>query len=106
MCLFSWCLISCRPKTHIRDDGRVTKAVLTKAFGQRVREIRLSQGLSQEALAHLAGIHRTGITRIEAASRSSTLDTVEKLASALKVTPRELIPDLPAPRARRSSKKA
>ncbi len=106
MCLLSWCLISCRPKKHTRDDIRVAKAVLTKAFGQRVREIRLSQGLSQEALAHLAGIHRTGITRIESATRSSTLDTVEKLAAALKISPRELVPDLPAMRSSRTKKRA
>lgn len=62
-------------------------------FGKRVRELRLERGLTQEKLADLAGMHFTAIGHIERASRSSTLETVLKLAGALQVQPRELIPD-------------
>lgn len=72
-------------------------------FGQRVRELRLARGLTQEKLADRAGMHFTAIGHIERASRSSTLETILKLAKALQVQPRELIPDakLPAPKPRR-----
>lgn len=72
-------------------------------FGERVRELRLERGLTQEALAARAGMHFSAIGHIERASRSSTLETVLKLAQALEVQPRELIPDakLRAPRGRR-----
>lgn len=63
-------------------------------FGARVREERLAAGLSQEELAHVAGLHRTAISHIEQATRSSTLETLEKLARALKLEPAELVPPL------------
>ena len=63
-------------------------------FGLRVRELRVARGLTQEKLAALAGMHFTAIGHIERASRSSTLETVLKLAHALQVQPRELVPDI------------
>ena len=63
-------------------------------FGQRVRAARETMGISQEALAVRAGLHRTEITHIERATRSSTLNTIEKLATALEIHPRDLIPEL------------
>lgn len=63
-------------------------------FGQRVRAARETMGISQEALAVRAGLHRTAITHIERATRSSTLNTIEKLATALEIHPRDLIPEL------------
>lgn len=63
-------------------------------FGQRVRELRLERGLTQEKLAALAGMHFSAIGHIERASRSSTLDTVFKLARALEVQPKDLVPDI------------
>lgn len=63
-------------------------------FGERVRELRLGQGLSQEDLADRAGLHRTAVSFIERAQRSATLETVARLASALGVEPGELMPKL------------
>lgn len=63
-----------------------------KDFGERVREIRLQRGLSQEELAFEAGMHRTAISFIERAERSPTLETIEKLALALDMQPAELMP--------------
>ena len=54
-------------------------------FGQRVKEIRLQQRLSQEELAELAGVHRTYIGMIERAEKNITLTNIEKIAKALKV---------------------
>lgn len=63
-------------------------------FGNRVREVRAERDISQEELARRAGLHRTAISFIERAERSATLETVEKLARALRVEPADLMPPL------------
>jgi len=79
----------------------VVRSSFVSAFGEKVRAARLERGYSQEELAALAGLHRTAISLIEGAERSSTLTTVEKLARALEVQPAELMPPLALPRRRR-----
>lgn len=63
-----------------------------------MREIRLERGLSQEALADKAGLHRTAVSFVERALRSATLETVEKLAIALEVEASDLMPKIRAKR--------
>lgn len=60
----------------------MSKTTLEK-FGERVREERLKQGLSQEELASKAGVHRTYIGMIERAEKNITLENIEKIAKAL-----------------------
>lgn len=67
------------------------KSVILAKFGQRVREERFKQGLSQEQLAELAGVHRTYIGMIERAEKNITLENIEKVANALKLKPEELL---------------
>jgi DNA-binding XRE family transcriptional regulator len=62
----------------------------SKAFGQRVRELRAREGLSQDGLAHASGIHLTSIGRIERGGREPRLTTIQKLARGLGVEPGEL----------------
>jgi transcriptional regulator with XRE-family HTH domain len=50
-----------------------------------MRAIRVARGLSQEALAELANLHRTYVGSIERRERNVSLDNVEKLALALGV---------------------
>lgn len=64
-------------------------------FGERVRELRDARGLTQEALADAAGLHRTHISLIETGKRSVQLETIEQLAKALKVQPAEIMPTIP-----------
>lgn len=71
-----------------------------KEFGQNVRERRTALGLSQEDLAFAAGLHRTAVSHIEQATRSSTLETIEKLSRALQVQPAELMPSIASARRR------
>jgi transcriptional regulator with XRE-family HTH domain len=52
-------------------------------FGQRVREERLKQKLSQEELAARAGVHRTYIGMIERAEKNITLENIKKISTAL-----------------------
>jgi transcriptional regulator with XRE-family HTH domain len=65
-----------------------------RCFGDRLRRVRLNKGLSQEALADAAGLHRTHISLIERGRRSVRLETLERLARALGVQPAELLPPL------------
>lgn len=55
-------------------------------FGQRVRELRLQGGLSQEELADRCGLHRTYIGMIERAEKNITLLNMKKIADALGVS--------------------
>ncbi len=52
-------------------------------FGNRVREERLKRKISQEALAEIAGVHRTYIGMIERAEKNITLRNIEKISKAL-----------------------
>lgn len=55
-------------------------------FGNKVREERAKLGLSQEELAARAGVHRTYIGMIERAEKNITLENIEKIAKALKIS--------------------
>ena len=65
--------------------------MITKAFGRKVREARITQGLSQEGLAELSELHRTYIGSVERGERNITLLNAEKIADALGVTLAELV---------------
>ncbi|KPL68500.1 hypothetical protein SZ64_10535 [Erythrobacter sp. SG61-1L] len=64
---------------------------LREIFAQNLRRLRTERGLSQEALADLAGIDRTYVSSLERKRYSPSLDMVEKLAQVLKVDPHELL---------------
>jgi transcriptional regulator with XRE-family HTH domain len=68
----------------------MSKTILEK-FGQKVRDERIKQGLSQEELASKAGVHRTYIGMIERAEKNITLANIEKIASALGISISELM---------------
>lgn len=54
-------------------------------FASNVREQRLAQGLSQEDLADLCGLHRTYIGSVERGERNISIDNMERIALALEV---------------------
>jgi DNA-binding XRE family transcriptional regulator len=57
--------------------------------------LRRQAGLSQEALALEAGVHRTFVAHVERGARNLSIDSVEKLAIGLRVPPMVLLaPDL------------
>ena len=62
-----------------------------KAFGAQVRALRKPRGLSQEQLAHLAGLDRTYVGSVERGERNVSLDNIWNIALALGVHPSELI---------------
>ena len=59
---------------------------ILKLFGERVRDIRKIQGLSQEKLAEKADLHNTYIGGIERGERNLSLKNIEKIAIALKTS--------------------
>ena len=67
-----------------------SKKIILIKFGEKVREIRKSKGLSQEELAHKADLHRTYIGMIERAEKNITLLNIEKIANSLEVNIKEL----------------
>ena len=60
-------------------------------FGKRVRQLRHERGLSQEALADEAGLHRTYVSSLERGERNVSLENIVKLARALRVPLQELL---------------
>ena len=64
---------------------------LTRCFGENVLLARRRGDLSQEELGFLASLHRTEISQLERGVRLARIDTVVKLAGALKVAPGDLL---------------
>ena len=59
---------------------------LAKAVGQRIRNYRTELELSQEKLAELSGCHPTYIGQLERGEKNATLESIEKISSALGVS--------------------
>ena len=59
---------------------------IKKLFGDRVRELRKSKGLSQEELAFRASVHRTYLGGIERGERNPSLKNIKTIADALGVS--------------------
>lgn len=60
-------------------------------IGKNVRGFRNNMGISQEKFAEYADVHRTFIGTIERAEQSISVNTIGKLAKALKVEPYVLL---------------
>ena len=60
---------------------------LIHIFATNVHKYRTEKGLSQEALADLAGLHRTYISAIERERRNISINNIENIAAALDVEP-------------------
>jgi DNA-binding XRE family transcriptional regulator len=69
--------------------GRRTKT--THEVGATIRRLRETKGMTQEELADAVGMMRNNISRIEATKHRPTLETLERIAKALKVPVADLI---------------
>lgn len=75
------------------EQQRAQRQVL-HAIGERVRQHRLSMGLSQEGFADRAALHRTYISGIERGERNVSVLNLVKVADALDVDPGALLQGL------------
>jgi transcriptional regulator with XRE-family HTH domain len=66
------------------------KSDIRERFGFAVKSRREELNLTQEDLAHKAGIHRTYLSDIERGSRNVALINIDRLAEALSLSLSEL----------------
>jgi len=59
-------------------------------LGTAIRKRRNELGISQEELAGRAGLHRTYISDIERGARNVSIENIERLSKALKISISEM----------------
>ncbi|OHV86686.1 helix-turn-helix domain-containing protein [Mesorhizobium sp. ORS 3428] len=64
---------------------------IREVFARNLRRFRQRKKLSQEALAHDAGVDRTYVSALERCVYAASIDTVAKLAKVLEVEPADLL---------------
>jgi CheY-like chemotaxis protein/DNA-binding XRE family transcriptional regulator len=70
----------------------VEKVDAKKTFGSTVKSWRKRLGISQEVLAERADLHRTYVSDVERGARNLSLESITRMAEALRVTVAELFP--------------
>lgn len=76
--------------------SRSSVKTIQQRFGEVLRRRREAVGLSQEALAAEARLHRNYVGRLERAQMVPSLLVVEQIAEALGITMTKLISDVEA----------
>lgn len=71
--------------------GNRAKIERSMVGGRQIRKLRKTKGMTQAQLAHAAGILRPNLSRIEAGKHRPTLETLEKIAAALKLPVVDLV---------------
>lgn len=69
----------------------VKVTAVSKKIGKTIKSIRERKNITQEDLALDAGLNRAYIGYIERGERNPSTDTVVKIATALKVSPKDLL---------------
>lgn len=64
---------------------------IREIFAQNLRDARQAAGLSQEEVAHRAGLDRTYISALERRVYNPTIDVVARLAAVLDVSAASLL---------------
>lgn len=68
--------------------------MITKKFGQRIRELRNSKGVSQEKFALSIDMDRTYYASVESGKRNISLNNIDKIAKGLDLSLEELFKGL------------
>ncbi|AIQ33021.1 transcriptional regulator [Paenibacillus sp. FSL P4-0081] len=63
---------------------------LRNTVGARIRAIRKAKGLTQQQLAELSNLDDAYMGAVESGERNFSIDTLEKIVTALKIQPAEL----------------
>lgn len=69
-----------------------SKKQVTEAVGNTIKEAREKAGISQEQLSAEAGLYRTYVGHIEVGRYTPSIFTLYKIAKALKIQAKDLIP--------------
>lgn len=64
--------------------------MITERFGQRIKEIRNNQGISQEKFALLIDMDRTYYASVESGKRNVSINNIEKIARGFNMSLEEL----------------
>lgn len=80
-----------------RRNTRIAHAEIVRLFGQRLRELRHSRGMTQAELARRSQVNVVYIGRLEAGRAAPGIDLVEKLAGALGANMSDLLSAAVAP---------
>ena len=65
-----------------------------KILGETIRSTRRKAGFSQESLAEKADLHHNYVGEIERGEKTASVETLVKIAGALKVRVRDLVENL------------
>lgn len=71
---------------------KIARPEVVKQFGERLREVRRSLGITQRELAEKAHLSEGYVARLEAGDTSPGLDLMSRLAAALNVLLTDLLP--------------
>ena len=71
--------------------GRKCVKRVTMQLGQTIRALRQEQGLTQDEVARRARLSRWHLTRIEGGTYSPRIDTLRRIAKALKTDASSLL---------------
>ncbi len=66
-------------------------ATLRAKLGNAVRQLRKRAGFSQEAFADAVGVHRTYMGAVERGEVNISIDNIERIAKALKISAGDLL---------------
>jgi transcriptional regulator with XRE-family HTH domain len=69
---------------------KLKKEDVSKKVGKKIRELRLSKGLSMEKVAFDAGMEYTQLSRIELGKINTSIYHVYKISNSLSVTVPEI----------------
>ena len=64
--------------------------ITAEILAKRLRQIRKKKGLSQKEFADMLDIAPSQLNRLEQGVLNTTLDTIDRICSALKMKPAEL----------------
>jgi transcriptional regulator with XRE-family HTH domain len=73
------------------------QTAILRAFGDRVRAMRIEKGMSQADVAHAAGLHPTYVSDIESGRRNASALSIYAIAAALGVAASDLLPEVLQP---------
>jgi transcriptional regulator with XRE-family HTH domain len=66
-------------------------ADIKKEIGAKIRKFREQRGLTQDELGAATDMHRAYIGHVERGEKNMTIDSLERIAKALKVSVKDLV---------------